>query len=79
MVVEEKSDLWINLYHTLHTFDLDFSLGSETEKGSFHFLWASERTGFAQLYLYRYDAVLRTGVLVSGPIGGGGGDYVVER
>jgi len=27
VVVEEKSDVWINLYHTLHTFDLDFSLG----------------------------------------------------
>lgn len=80
MILEEKSDIWINLYHMLHCFDSDFVLpgDSAAQKGDFYFLWASERTGFAQLYLYRYDSVLRTGVCVSGPIGGGG-EFVVER
>jgi len=83
VVLEEKSDVWINLHHILHTFDLAFTLSGNHDpnsagKGDFYFIWASERSGFMQLYLYRYDAVLRTGVCVSGPIGGGG-DFVVER
>lgn len=79
VILEEKSDIWINLYHMLHCFDTDFVLpGASAQKGDFHFLWASERTGFAQLYLYRYDSASRTGVCVSGPIGGGG-EFVVER
>jgi hypothetical protein len=79
VVLEERSSVWINLYHMLHNFSANWRLPGETaQNGDFYFLWASERSGFAQLYLYRYDAALRTGVCVSGPIGGGG-EFVVER
>lgn len=79
VVLEERSDVWINLYHMLHTFTPAWRLpGDSAGKDDFYFLWASEHTGFAQLYLYCYDAAARTGVKVAGPIGGGG-EFVVER
>jgi hypothetical protein len=79
VVVEERSNLWINLHHMLHTFSPTWRLPNDTcAKEDFYFLWASERSGFMQLYLYRYEAGSRTGVCVAGPIGGGG-EFVVER
>lgn len=80
VILEERSDIWINLYHMLHCFDPAWRLPADTRarKDDFCFLWASERSGFAQLYLYRYDAAAGTGVCLSGPIGGGG-EFVVER
>jgi hypothetical protein len=37
--------------------------------GDFYFIWASEHTGFTQLYLFKYDSALRTAVSISVPTG----------
>ena len=82
IILEEKSDVWVNLFHMLHSFYLDWAPPTSTgaEKDDFYFLWASERSGFSQLYLYKYDAVQGTGVCLSGDVPiGGGGEFVVER
>lgn len=53
---------------------------SPREDGDFYFLWGSERTGFSQLYLYKYSAGSQTArCLLGGRPIGGGGDWVVER
>ena len=80
VVLEEKSSVWINLYHMMHQMSPTWRLPTDqgVGKDDFYFLWASERTGFAQLYLYRYDAASGMGVCAAGPIGGGG-SFVVER
>lgn len=33
---------------------------AEQHTGNFYFLWASERTGFSQLYLYRFNSITET-------------------
>lgn len=66
----ERSDVWINLHHMFHVLSrpihpdechLDDISHSRTPpmpnplpEGSFSFLFASERTGYAHLYLYTY-------------------------
>lgn len=47
LVLEETSNSWINLHDDLH-----FMADSR------HFIWASERSGFKHLYLYRIDGSL---------------------
>ena len=51
-----------------------------SDSGVFHFLWISERSGFKQMYFYRYG---RDGgmseVLLGGSALGPGGSYVVDR
>lgn len=82
MILEERSDVWINLFDMLYCLPLHWSplskVTTAAESTDFYFLWASERTGYAQLYLYQYDSISRAGICLSGPIGGGG-DFVVER
>ncbi len=46
-ILQEKSDVWINLHRAFKPIDE----GQWTS----HFLWASERTGFQHLYLYKTD------------------------
>jgi dipeptidyl-peptidase-4 len=62
----EQSDVWINLHHMFkllpHTIhpnecldtDRDESLDMSLPKGSFSFLFASERTGYCHIYLYTF-------------------------
>lgn len=52
---------------------------SSKSKG-FHFIWASERNGFMQLYLYFYDLELNKGFCLNkgNPVSEGS-DWVVER
>ncbi|TDF38284.1 S9 family peptidase [Alteromonadaceae bacterium M269] len=47
LLVEESSDTWVNLNDDLHFL-----------KDKKHFIWASERSGFKHLYLYRNDGRL---------------------
>lgn len=81
MILEEKTSVWINLHELLTPLSKNWSLPSEPkDDNDFYFVWASERSGFMQLYLYRYDSVAQKGVNVSGDVPiGGGGEWVVER
>jgi dipeptidyl-peptidase-4 len=80
VVLEERSAVWINLHEMLHPLSLDWAPPGVTKAArDFYFIWASERSGFTQLYLYRYDAALRRGVAESETPIGGGGHFVVER
>eukprot|EP01034_Spumella_vulgaris_P021385 gene21385-27415_t len=79
VVLEERSSVWINLHDMVHPLALDWTPpGATKAEKDFYFVWASERSGFSQLYLYRYDAALQRGVAVSDTAIGGGGDFVVE-
>lgn len=55
VVLTEDSDTWINLNDALHFLE-----------NSNQFLWASERSGFKHLYLYRRDGTL-VSALTEGP------------
>jgi dipeptidyl-peptidase-4 len=80
VVLEERSAVWINLHEMVHTLSLNWTPPGVTKTAKdFYFIWASERSGFMQLYLYRYDAALQRGVAVSETPIGGGGHFVVER
>jgi len=69
ILFQERSDVWINLHHMMRPLPLAISPQyynhdnhNSTEpypnftcpRGSFSFLFASERTGFCHLYLYTY-------------------------
>jgi len=78
VLVEERTEVWINLHDILHVFGPSYRK-SEAADGSFFFLWASERSGFSQLYLYKYDATARAcSVELGGLPVGEGGEWVVE-
>lgn len=47
VLVEETSDTWINLHNDLYFLE-----------DNNHFIWASERSGYQHLYLYRLDGSL---------------------
>jgi dipeptidyl-peptidase-4 len=47
VLVEENSDTWINLHNDLYFLE-----------DNNHFIWASERSGYKHLYLYRLDGSL---------------------
>jgi dipeptidyl-peptidase 4 len=74
-VLEERSDVWINLHDLLTFLPLDGCHTSQPEE-SFHFIWGSERSGFMQLYLYEYNHATHTTTLVN-PIGDHG-EWVVD-
>jgi hypothetical protein len=81
IIVEEKSDVWINLHELLHCFEPSWAPpGVSLQAGDFCFLWGSERSGFMQLYLYQFEAATGRAVNLSGDVPiGGGGEFVVER
>jgi len=81
ILVEEKSNYWTNLHEMLHTFPSSYKIGSynDNEGGGFYFIWISERSGYSQLYLYRYSNITGTATcLLDGTPIGGGGNFVVE-
>ncbi len=49
LLIHEKSDVWINLHHSLHPFEKG---QGELEGG---FVWASEQSGFRHLYVHDRD------------------------
>jgi len=97
--VEERAEgAWVNLHDMLVPLPPTPSSnndGSSSEAGlGFRFLWASERSGYRQLYLYEYqpgakgtgtgtDTGTGTGqgatCLLDGQPVGGGGPWIVER
>ena len=81
LLTEDRPGLWVNLYDMLYEdFPADWTpTGIPKVAGDFYFLWASERSGFAQIYLYHYIAAEnRCQCLLDGTPIGGGGDWVVE-
>ena len=99
MLVEERAEgAWINLHDMLvplpPSTPSSNNDGSSTSSGGagFRFLWASERSGYRQLYLYEYQpggtgtgTGTGTGAgqgatcLLDGQPVGGGGPWIVER
>eukprot|EP01041_Mallomonas_annulata_P003320 gene3319-6572_t len=90
LVVEEKTDVWINLHDMCHMMSMEWrpksliaTLGAVHDE-DFFFIWASERSGFCQLYLYQYDSVKKCGRVIGGALGGDdgvngdGGSWVVD-
>ncbi len=73
--------MWINLHDMVHLLPRTWTPpGEDSNAADFYFLWASERSGFSQLYLHKYDSVQSKAVNLSGEVPiGGGGDWVVER
>lgn len=81
VLVEESSEYWVNLHDLLYTFPSGWAPEGDkaAAPGDFYFLWASERSGFCQLYLYHYQKELNScRVLLDGKPIGGGGAFVVE-
>ena len=80
VLVEESSEYWVNLHDLLYKFPAGWAPGkAQAAPGDFYFLWASERSGFSQLYMYHYVQATNTCyVLLDGKPVGGGGDFVVE-
>ena len=58
---------------------------NNTNINSFYFIWASERSGYNQLYLYHYNGkkyekgVCSGTCLLNGRPIGGGGNWIVDR
>lgn len=79
IILEEKSEFWVNLHNNLHVLEHK-NYSEDFHEGDFYFVWASERSGYSQLYLYKYDTELGQGINLSceRPIGGGG-NWVVEK
>lgn len=81
VLIEESSDYWVNLYDLLYTFPAGWSPEGPgaAAPGDFYFLWASERSGFCQLYMYHYQKEYNAcKVMLDGKPIGGGGAFVVE-
>jgi len=81
ILLTEESHLWINLHDMLYEeFPAAWTPTGEVKAiGDFYFLWASERSGFNQIYMYHYIAKESKCVcLLDGKPIGGGGDWVVE-
>ncbi len=80
IVVEESTDVWINLHDLLTPLSATFRVpGVDHQENDFYFLWVSERTGFAQIYLYHYDSKNCQGVNLTESLPlSGGEDWVVE-
>lgn len=81
VLVTEESNVWINLHDLLYTFSKSFRPKAfknytALHPDDFYFIWASERSGFRQLYLYYYDSVTQTADVLRkiGPEG----SYVVD-
>ena len=81
VLIEECSEYWVNLYDLLYTFPAGWAPNGPTAAapGDFYFLWASERSGFCQLYMYQYEKSSNScKLLLDGKPIGGGGSWVVE-
>lgn len=60
VVLEERCGAaakWINLHDMLHMFGASWRPPGDHSAGDMFFLWASARSGFCQLYLYRHNAL----------------------
>jgi len=92
VLVEERAEgAWINLHDMLvplppstPSSNNDDTSSSSSSCAGFRFLWASERSGYRQLYLYEYRpgaTGTRQGAtcLLDGQPVGGGGPWIVER
>lgn len=81
IVLEETTKVWINLHDMLTPLSASFRVPNvEHHEGDFYFLWVSERSGFAQIYLYHYDAAQHVGVNLTTALPlSGGENWVVER
>lgn len=74
ILLEETSKSWVNLH------DMLIVLSTPLTNTTYSFLWASERSGYFQLYLYSYNKVANavTNHSQELPIGGGG-EWVVNK
>lgn len=55
VLLEETSDVWLNLHHLLRVTQAPISgTPADPPPGSFSFVWGSERSGFMHLYLYTF-------------------------
>jgi dipeptidyl-peptidase-4 len=69
-LIRETASSWINLHDMLTPLSQTWRPPSAAGDGSgahaddFYFIWASERSGFCHLYLYRFDANSNTAVCV---------------
>lgn len=83
VVLEESTKIWINLHDMLTPLSSTFRAqqGNVSHNdGDFYFLWVSERSGFAQIYLYQYNSQMKKGINLTEHLPlSGGGDWVVER
>ena len=88
--MEERAEgAWINLHDMLVPLppstpssnnDGTSSSSSTSSEAGFRFLWASERSGYRQLYLYEYQPGGQGATcLLDGQPVGGGGPWIVER
>ena len=83
LLTERVEGGWINLHDLLHCLTLGWAPPAAAAAAEdFMFLWGSERSGYMQLYLYKYDSAMGVAVLQSGDCGGGciggGGEWVVD-
>jgi dipeptidyl-peptidase-4 len=76
---------WLNLHDMLHCLPLGWCTPTHAaaapSTGHFHFIWASSRSGFCQLYLYKYDAASNECVCLNGGASvsaSGGAAWVVD-
>ena len=81
VLVEERTEVWVNLHDMLHSLptllrgDSSNCTGAvgTTGRAGFRFIWASERSGYRQLYLYQYDCASSSSSNSSGSSGSNGG------
>ena len=62
ILLTESTKIWINLHDLLYTFSRTwkpkaFRNYTTLNENDFYFIWASERSGYRQLYLYYYDCI----------------------
>ena len=60
VVLEERCGVaaqWVNLHDMLHMFSPSWRPPGDHSAGDMFFLWASARSGFCQLYLYKHNAL----------------------
>ena len=77
---------WLNLHDMLHPLTPTWRPKRRTEDihpADFYFLWASSRSGFPQVYLYRFDSLKGVGVCQNNllPLGSDGSpvNWSVDR
>jgi len=90
LLEERRPEVYINLHNLWQPLSLkqyrgtapyDFSkeeLEGSGSEGGFGFVWGSERSGFMQLYLYKFEGGSGPAELYSSIPIGGGGDWVVD-
>ena len=71
--------MWTNIHDMLHCLPAGWAPPGAPAAPAFYFLWASERSGYAQLYLYSYSQGDSQAVcLLGGAPVGPGGAWVVD-